>query len=199
MEKKTNKWIKISFFIMLCLAVIVIGGYYYLSSRRGEDDQKDQIPTTEIDNLIAKDLETQYPGTPREVLKLYNRINRCLYNEELKNDKLEALLEQMRLLYSEELLKENSYEDQLENLKKDIKAYRSEKRTIVTTSVQKNEEVEYQTVGGEERASIVTSYMMKEKNDYTKTFEQFIMKKDDKGLWKIVGWALTDDTNVTAE
>ena len=198
MEKKTNKWVKRSFFIMLCLAVIVIGGYYYLSNR-GKEEQKDKIPTTEIDNLIAKDLETQYPGTPREVLKFYNRINKCLYNEGLSNDKLEALLTQMRLLFSEELLKENSYEDQLENLKKDIKAYKSAKRKIVTTAVQKNEEVKYQTVGGEERASIVTSYMLKEKDDYTKTFEQFIMKKDDKGLWKIVGWALTDDTNVSAE
>lgn len=178
--------------IMCIVTILVIGGYYILIQYSEKKNAAGSDPT-EIEKLIEKDMENEYPAVPTEVVKLYNRFNKCIYNTKLSEENFDALLTQMRLLYDDELLKENAFETQKEKLQKEVTSYMEEKKAIVTTSVQENSQVKYEEVEEKECASLVTSYLIKEKDEYTKTYEQFILRKDSKGNWKILGWSQSNE------
>ena len=48
-------------------------------------------------------MENNYPKTVRDVIKLYTRYLKCLYNEKLSDEDIEALNKKMRELYCEKL------------------------------------------------------------------------------------------------
>ena len=70
--------------IVVCVCVI-LGGYYYLTNRNNAKEEEN-ITLTEIQELTTKNLDKNYPATPREVVKLYNRIITCFYNDEYTDD-----------------------------------------------------------------------------------------------------------------
>lgn len=61
--------------IVVCVCVI-LGGYYYLTNRNNAKEEEN-ITLTEIQELTTKNLDKNFPATPREVVKLYNRIITC--------------------------------------------------------------------------------------------------------------------------
>ena len=81
---------------VICAALVV--GYYYYISNSTKESATEQVELTEIQKVTAKDLSTSYPKTPRAVVKFYNRIVCCYYNEEVSDDEIEALADQARLL-----------------------------------------------------------------------------------------------------
>ena len=48
-------------------------------------------PTSVPVERVYKDLEKDYPPTPREVIKYYNEILDCFYNEEATKEEIEDL------------------------------------------------------------------------------------------------------------
>ena len=76
--------------IVVCVCVI-LGGYYYLTNRNNAKEEEN-ITLTEIQELTTKNLDKNFPATPREVVKLYNRIITCFYNDEYTDDELYDLL-----------------------------------------------------------------------------------------------------------
>lgn len=177
---------------MTLLAVVVIGGFFLLTKRQENRGGEDAIANTEVEKLIAKDLDNNYPGTPREVLKLYSRIIKCLYGEKIDDEQLKKLASQIRLLFDAELLEANPESEYIEDLKAEIKEYNEQKKVIVSYIVQKNSSVKKSTVEGKEYAQIVTSYMLREKENFSKSYEEFILRQDENGHWKILGWRLMD-------
>ena len=189
MGTSTSKTVKI-FCVMLVLAGLVIGGFYFLTNHLAET--KSTSKSNEVKTLKEKDLDTGYPAIPTEVIKMYNRINKCMYNENLKDEDFDALLDQMRILFDEDFLKENPRDTHKENFERDVESFSKEKKSVVNTVVQENSQVQYQTIDKKECASLVSSYMIKEKGEYVKTYEQFVLRKDSDGKWKIYGWDLTN-------
>lgn len=192
---KMNKKIIGAFTIIIVLAVVVLGIYFVLNRQAEKEAGEDVLPTTEVGKLLDKDLELSYPETPTEVIKLYWRINCCLYNNrKLSDENVEGLLKQLRMLYDEELLaaESNSYENMLENLKTDRKKYKDSDQTISSAyCVQKNDSIVVKKVDNRECTSIISSTLLKEKGDTVKTFEEFFCRKDSDGKWKILGWQQT--------
>ncbi|MBO4510790.1 MAG: hypothetical protein J5718_05545, partial [Lachnospiraceae bacterium] len=74
---------------MVLFAAVVIGIYFAITRNKDNSSTK-EIPaeTSEADTLIKKDLDWEYPATPREVLKLYCRITKCLYNDDLTDEQI---------------------------------------------------------------------------------------------------------------
>lgn len=193
MDKMTKRIIRV-FILMVCLAALVIAGYYFISKQ--ESDTSDPLkPGTEIEKLLNKDLETKYPETPVEVVKLYWRFNKCLYNTDMKDKDFEALLKQLRIMYDEEFLaaEENSWENMLKNFKKDKSVYESEKKTISNYNVEPNSEVKYGELDGRECATVITAAMLKKGSEREMVYEKFICRKDSKNEWRILGWGITKD------
>lgn len=179
----------------LCLIVAVVLGVF-LALNLGEDDSifsKEEKPNTEVQNILAKDIDRNYPATVREVVRLYARISKCYHNESISEEEFQKLVEFQRKLFDEEFLNNNPLDTFTNNLSMEIEAAKSRKYQMVQWRVQKESRVETWKSGENQFASIVASFIMSEKEKgYTRTFEEFLLREDEKGRWKIVGWRLTD-------
>lgn len=181
---------------MTILAAVVIAGFFLLTKRQESRGEEGAAAKKEVDKIIAKDLENNYPGTPREVLKLYSRITKCLYGEKINDEQLKKMASQIRMLFDSELLESNPEDEYIEDLKAEIKEYNVQKKVIVSYIVQKNSSVKKSTVEGKEYAEIVTSYMLRDKTGFSKSYEEFMLRQDDMGHWKILGWRLLEPEDV---
>ena len=119
--------------IVVCVCVI-LGGYYYLTNRNNAKEEEN-ITLTEIQELTTKNLDKNFPATPREVVKLYNRIITCFYNDEYTDDELYDLGDQARKLFDDELLENNPRDEYFKNLKEDISEYHDKNKTIASSAV----------------------------------------------------------------
>lgn len=190
MDKMTKK-ILIVFVVVVAAAVLIFAGVRVYQQKEAEEKGEDSLPKTEVGKLLAKDLDLEYPGTPTEVVKLFWRINKCMYNTNMKEKDRKALYQQLRLLYDEEFLKQkgNSEEEMYQALKKDIKTFDDAKNFISSYIVQEDDQVKYAEVDGREEATLVASVLeTSKKSKTTESYAEYICRKDSKGRWKILGW-----------
>ena len=169
---------------LICIA-LVCGGYYIVKAR-SETAQNPEVELTEVQKLITKDLDQKYPATPREVVKLYNRIITCYYKEEYTEEELSQLADQALRLFDEELLANNPKELYLSSLKDDIADYAQRERYIAQSDVCDSSEVLYKTIDGEDIAYVNASYFVREGTDYCKTYQQYVLRKNEQGEWRIL-------------
>lgn len=200
MNKNSKKVAGASIAIVI-VAVIVLVGFYLLSQgkfsfKRGGTSQT----ASEIMKLKEKDLALKYPSTPTEVVRLYWRMNKCIYNSSMKEKDLKAILTQMRLLYDEELLNEegNSLDDMLKEIKTDKESFQKENRIISSYTVDKETAVEYSEVDKRECATLTSSILEDKKSEKTRSYARFLCRKDDDGKWKILGWEQIPESEATA-
>ena len=143
---------------------------------------------TTLDKLILKDLESNYPSTPRAVVKLYNQIITCYYSAEFKDDEFEKLVDQALLLFDDELKAKNPKDEYMKTLSNEIEEYKTKDKTISQTAVCSSNDVLYRNDNGDEIAYVNASYFIKEGKEHVKTYEQYVLRKDEKGNWKILGY-----------
>lgn len=171
--------------VAVILIGVVVGGYYYLANQR-RASVEDAVELTEVQQVITKNLDTNYPATPREVVKFYNRIISCFYNESFTEDELQDLGDQARELFDEELLENNPRDEYFAALKADIENYHDASRTVVSTNVCDSNDVKFQTVDGDECAYVTASYFINEDKEYSRTYQMYVLRKDEDGNWKIL-------------
>ncbi len=183
----------------LCLVIAVVLGVF-LALNLQEDNSifsKDEKPNTEAQNILAKDMERNYPATEREVVRLFARISKCYHNEVISDDEFNGLVEMQRKLFDEEFLENNPLDTFTNNLAAEIDAAKSRKYQMATWRVQKQSSVVTWQSGDDRFSSIIASFTMNEKEiGYTRTYEEFLLREDEKGRWKIVGWRLTDPVEI---
>ena len=177
---------RIIIIVVVCVALLV--GGYSVWMNRNSNASSENIELTKVQQLITKDISKNYPATPREVVKLYNEIITCFYAEEYSEDELEKLVDMTLLLMDEDLAANNPREEYLKRVKAEIIAFAAAERTIVSYTLESSNEIEFGTVGDEESAVIQTSYFIKEKNSYSKTYQDYLLRKDADGNWKILGF-----------
>ena len=168
---------------VVCIALIV-GAYVFWMNQNGNTSE--DVELTAVQQLITKDLESNYPATPREVVKTYNEIISCFYNEEYTEAELEALGDQARLLMDEELLGNNPRDEYFKALKAEIADYKEAERVIVSYNLSSSNEVEYLTVDDRECAYVQTSYFIKDETGHSRTYQMYVVRKDEDGSWKIL-------------
>lgn len=167
---------------VLCIALIV-GGYVFWMKQN--EKPAENVELTEVQKLITKDLEKNYPATPREVVKTYNEIITCFYNEEYTEAELEALGDQARILMDTELLENNPRDVYFNNLKAEIDDYKRAERIILSSNLCSTNDVQFVTVDERECAYVKTSYFIKDKTGHSRTYQMYVVRKDDDGNWKI--------------
>ena len=130
-----KKKIGITFVALVCLAVVVLTIFYMISNGKISGSRESKSSTT-------------------EVLKLYWRYNKCLYNTTLTDKEYNKLLKQLRKLYDAELLdvKDNAWEKMYKRLAKEQKSYKKKEQTISTYVVQPAGSIEYTTINKRECA-----------------------------------------------
>ena len=177
-------------FAVVCV-VIIVGLFWYTAAKKGNSaGNNDDL--TEVEKVITKNLEKNYPETPREVVKFYNRIITCFYDEEYTDDELYELGDQARLLMDDELLENNSRDDYFKSLKADIEDYHDKSKKIESSSVCSSDEVKYQKIDGDDCAYVTASYFVNENKSYTRTNQTYVLRKDKDGKWKILVFYQTE-------
>lgn len=183
----------------LCTVVVVVLGIFLALNLRKDNSvfSKDSKPNTEAQNILAKDVDRNYPATVREVVRLFSRISKCYHNETISEQEFQELVEMQRKLFDEEFLANNPLETFTNNLSAEIEAAKSREYQMVNWRVQKQSSVVTWQDGDNNFASIIASYTMNAKEEgYTRTYEEFLLREDENGRWKIVGWRLTDPVEI---
>lgn len=192
MYKKTQNPVVVGI-VMALLAVFIIGGFFLVRSI-GLKNLELKKSKTEVEKLMELNLDDNYPGNAREVLKVYNRILKCCYNEELTDEQIKKLAEQNQKLFDEQLLEKNPLDQYVEKLKKDIKDYKDKKTTIANIAIQDLAEAEREERGGYKFCNLLVSYIVKDTKGLKTTNEKYYLREDDEGRWKILFWELTYKT-----
>jgi len=146
-----------------------------------------------VELLLEKDIENQYPATPKEVLKLYVKYAKSFYNDKLDDIQVNKMADQVRLLFDEELIAHNPLDDYLLELKSEIAIFKDSSRTMVNHEVQNNQNIAYWEKDGKEYSSVLVSFTVKEGADRTKVYQKFILRKDGNENWKILSWNVVTD------
>ncbi|MCH5252171.1 MAG: hypothetical protein J1F22_04290 [Lachnospiraceae bacterium] len=185
-----------AFTFIACMVVLGCLAVYYQYMKKEQMETEVRTPTTEVEKLIAKDLKTGYPETPTEVMKLWGRLNQCLYNASVDEEEFLSLLKQLRVMYSSDLLESNKEESHLSKLEEEVGEFKQDKSKIVSYSAEPATSVEYKTIGGRECANIRISYFINNSGKYAKSYQDFILvNEDDK--WKILGFQAAKQNQVT--
>lgn len=176
------------------MVAIVVGYYYYLSNRVIDTGNSDAA-NEEIEKLITRNLEGDYyPQLQRDVVIFYSRIMKAYYYTQLTDAQIEALGKQARNLFDEELLMRNPEDEFYENLKNDINEYNKAKRKILDYKVQSSSEIKTFTFQEQTFSIVRAAYYMKDSSPYT-TYQDYVLRKDDNGQWKILFWELVEPVN----
>ena len=144
--------------ILVFLVLLVLGYYFYLSNRSmPEKTEEISVETMTVSQkVLSRNLETNYPPSPREVVKYFSEITECYYNEEHTDEELRDLGLKMREIYDDDLVANQTEEMYLSLLKSDVEEYKQNNRTISSFSPSSSVDVETFTKDGYECAKPVS-------------------------------------------
>ncbi len=182
MKKKTTKVT----IIFVCLIAAVVGYYAYLSNR--SHNAKNGTDLSPVELVLSRDMVNDYPATPKEVIKYYNEIVKCFYNEECDEDQIDALGMRARDLYDDELLEANELARYLVRLRRDIEDYKEHSRRISYSTVGASTTVFYFEEDGFSFARISCNYTISEAGKSFPSTQIYVLRRDDNKRWKIYGW-----------
>lgn len=198
MAKKKNGVLGTVIFLVI-LAAVVVGGFFYITGKKDPGKTEIAVNRTEKDILLDRTLTGKdYPATPREVLKLYCRLTKCIYNDELTDEEIRSLMRQIRKLYSAELLDANSEEEMYQYLLGEVKHYHDNKMSIHGYTVDAASRMRTINDSNGKHSVMNLYFTIREGNSFTKAYEEFALKEDEAdGTWKIMGWRATDTTDIS--
>ena len=183
--------------ILVFLVLLVLGYYFYLSNRSmPEKTEEMSVETMTVSQkILSRNLETNYPPSPREVVKYFSEITECYYNEEHTDEELRDLGLKMREIYDDDLVANQTEEMYLSLLKSDVEEYKQNNRTISSFSPSSSVDVETFTKDGYECAKLYCVYDINQDGLLYQTTLCFILRKDEDAHYKIYGWKAVKDEN----
>lgn len=179
--------------VLIILIAGVVGIYAYLSGR--SRSVAESASMTNVERVLSRDMAYDYPPTPKELLKYYNEIQKCFYNENCTDSEIRELVIRARELYDEELLANNEFDTHVTLLQAEIKDYKDHKRVISAVSVAASTNVDFFEVDGYEFARIYCGYNVTEGSTTKQTRQIYLLRRDENRRWKIYGWDLADHVN----
>lgn len=172
--------------ILATVIVAAICTAFYIVNNNSKKESAKEAGLTEIQKITTRNMEKDYPATPREVIKFYNRIVKCYYGRQYSDDELEQLADQALSMFDDDLLKKNEKESYIESVKSDAAQYEEDNKSISQTDVCDSNDVKYMTDNGDDIAYVTASYFIKTGSSYTKTYQEYVLRKDGDGDWKIL-------------
>lgn len=190
MKKSTT----IGTIVFLVIIVGVVGVFAYLSGKTRNRDTDEDL--SEVQRVLSRDLQNNYPPTVKEVIKYFAEIQKCFYNEKCTDEQIEELGLKARELYDAELLEINDEANNLLQLKAEVGAFREEERKILSASVASSANVDTFTEDGFEFARIYCTYSVMEKGKSGYMRMVYLLRRDENRRWKIYGWEAAENVNL---
>ncbi len=183
--------------IITILILAVVAYYAYLSNK--SKSERAAASMTVVEETLSRDLNNNYPPTPKEVIKYYNDITKCLYNETCTDDEVERLGMKTRQLYDDDLLAANDLASFLFQLHSDVSDHKDKKITIINIALASSTNVDFYTRNGYSCARLMCTYTMNE-NGTNKTSQiVYVLRKDSDKKWKIYGWDFAENVDLNGD
>lgn len=180
--------------VFLGIIIGIVGLYAFLSGK--SRDRNMDVSMTEVQRVLSRDLQNNYPPTVKEVVKFFAEIQKCIYNEECTEEDIEQLGRKTRELYDAELLEANSEADNLLLLKAEVAAFREEERKILSATVASSANVDTFSQDGYEFARIYCTYTVMEKGKSGMERMVYLLRRDENRRWKIYGWDRAENVSL---
>ncbi len=180
-----------TFVLFLCVIIILLG--YYLVTLKGKQNKEEEVVFTKVQNVLLRDLERSYPPTPKEVVIYFSELTQCLHNEEYSEEELEQMAKQIQGLYDEELVANKEEEAYMTDLRSEVTVFKTSNSAISSFTPSSSTDVFYFTEEDRECARLYCTYNIRTGTVMQKSEHVFILRKDEEGHWKILGWDLVDD------
>ncbi len=180
--------------LLMFLAAVVGISIFVVITRNGKNTNtttEDQV-LTEVQKITTIDLAKSYPKTPPTVVDLYARTMKVLYKQTYTDeefDKMAAIL--AGIFDSEFLLNQSNWPDGLKNEVDEKKKgdYSITKYEVLTSDLQEKRD------NGEEISNVLAKINLRHGTSTTPYNYLFVLRKDSEGLWKIMGWTVSEITD----
>ena len=178
--------------IIAVVLVALVGGFYFYVSNIGKDN--DDVVVSAVQNVLLRNLDNDYPATPKELVKYYGDITKCLYNENYSEEQLAQMADKMIALYDDELAETNPRDQYIVDLKAAVKDFSDKNYTIISYTTSSSTDVEEYTHEGRKCASLYCTYSIKTGADYVSSKQVFVLRKESgTGHWKILGFDIINE------
>ena len=109
------------------------------------------------------------------------------YSGNYTDDEFDKLIDQARMLFDQDLADNNSKDDYKKSVETSIADYKNRSFKIRQTNVCDSDDVKYLTddSNGDKLAYVTASYFTEENKKFDKTYQMYVLRKDDNGDWKI--------------
>ena len=194
--RKPNPALK-SVVVVAILALILVFAYYLVANRTRKPVEEEPVTVTATQQVLLRNMDKNYPPSPKEVVKYYSDLTRCLYNENCTDEEIEALAKRALEIYDDDLAGNQEGNRYITNLKSEIATKKSQQYAIMSYSISASTDVNYFIKDQYECASLYCTYSIRNGSVPGSVEELFILRKDDAGHWKILGWDLTRDVENT--
>ncbi len=192
MKKHNRDGVK-GFLIGIVLICMVIGYFYYLSNKESKETTEEVVQTTAVQEVLMRNLENNYPPSPREVLKYYGEIVQCFYGEEYTEEEFLELAAKVLELYDDELVANKTQQQYLDDLRFEVDNMKEQGIVVSSYSLPSSTDVEEFKKDGFRWAKLYCNFSLRKGTQLEITNEVFLLRKDDAGHWKIYGWQLVED------
>jgi len=184
--------------IIIAILILAVVAYYaYLSNK--SKSERAAASMTFVEETLSVDLNKNYPPTPKEVMKYYNDLTKCLYNEDCTDEEIDKLGMKCRELYDADLLAANEIGTYLINLHSEVDDYHNKKRKIINSAVTSSTNVDYYTRDGYSFARLLCMYTINENGTNSSSRIIYLLRKDSDKRWKIYGWDLEENVDLNGD
>lgn len=190
--KRTKPIMARSNVIIAAILIAIVGVYYYYVSNVGKSEEEPAV--TAVQNVLLRNLENDYPPTPRELIKYYSDIVKCLYNEKYSDEQLEQLADKALELYDEELAANNPRDQYITSLRSDVQSFTEQNYTIVEYSLPSSVDIEEYIQDDRQCASLYCTYSVKTGGvNFVASKQVFVLRREKgTGHWKIFGFDIVN-------
>ena len=193
MNKQKNNFImKIALFLVV-IGIVIVAIYYSFIRVAGDKASEESYPSTTYEILVARDLEASYPATTSEVVKLYNKYLKYIYNSETTEEEFSKLVDQIRLMWSEDWLSLNERSAHIHDFQQEVARFREEGLVMSNYTVNESTTAKgFTTPEGVDGKTIISSYLYSKKKSMSKVYMKFYLLSE-AGNWKILYYELVDE------
>lgn len=184
MKEKKKSIIKTIFLAVFFDVIFLV---YFNSLGNKSSIPRSDKQKTEIEQLCSYDMVEDYPKTPRDVVKLHSRYFKAFYGEKLSDDEIYALNQQVRCLYSKELIGLNEENINLQSLKNSISMMEEKGYKYKSYELPEASQIKTYTRDGIYMATLEVKITVDMEDSIGYLYMQYVLVKEDD-RWKIQAW-----------
>ncbi|RKM54519.1 hypothetical protein D6853_13430 [Butyrivibrio sp. X503] len=176
--------------VMIFFAALIVLGMYILLTRNKEKEPKydESYTLSSVDELTTTDLEKSYPANPKKVVELYAKTMQVLYKETYSADQQLKMINVLAGLMDDELLANQGNFTQ--SMRNEVEERKKEDYSI-SNYVVLTKDIDEATVGDRKMCHVDLMYSLRKGTSGTSILKyRYVMRQDDEGRWKIMGWDL---------